>query len=71
MDENSVDFVKKFQDLAKEISGENNKAPASPSTDAAFPSLCNTEANSRSSDDSSSDNVIFKHILKQTSTNVS
>ena len=71
MDENSVDFVKKFQDLAKEISGENNKAPTSPASDTTFPPLCNTELNGRSSDDSNSDNGIFKQILKQSKTNVS
>ncbi|PFX34237.1 uncharacterized protein LOC111327389 isoform X2 [Stylophora pistillata] len=71
MDENSVDFVKKFQDLAKEISGENNKAPTSPASDTVFASSCNTELNGRSSDDSNSDNGIFKHILKQTKANFS
>lgn len=70
MDENSVDFVKKFQDLAKEMAGENNKTPASSSSSGPmFPALSNTEANSRSSDDSNSGSLNFKHILRQTNMN--
>ncbi|XP_078369487.1 uncharacterized protein LOC144653384 isoform X1 [Oculina patagonica] len=70
MDENSVDFVKKFQDLAKEMAGENNKTPTSSSSSGPlFPALSNTEANSRSSDDSNSGSLNFKHILRQTNMN--
>ena len=69
MDENSVDFVKKFQDLAKELAGENNKTPTSSSSGPTFPVLSNTETNSRSSDDSSSGSLNFKHILRQTNMN--
>lgn len=69
MDENSVDFVKKFQDLAKELAGENNKTPTSSSSGPTFPVLSNTETNSRSSDDSNSGSLNFKHILRQTNMN--
>lgn len=69
MDENSVDFVKKFQDLAKELAGENNKTPASSSSGPTFPALSNTETNSRSSHDSNSGSLNFKHILRQTNMN--
>ena len=69
MDENSVDFVKKFQDLAKELAGENDKTPASSSSGPTFPALSNTETNSRSSDDSNGGSLNFKHILRQTNMN--
>ena len=70
MDENSVDFVRKFQDLAKEVAAENNsKTSMSFSTSLTFPALASTEANSRSSDDSNSDTLNFRSILRQTNMN--
>lgn len=69
IDENSVDFVKKFQDLTKLVAGENNKTPTSSSSGPMFPVLSSTEANSRSSDDSNSGSLNFKHILQQTNMN--
>ena len=62
MDENSVDFVKKFQDLAKELAGENNKTPTSSSSGPTFPVVSNTETNNRSSDDSNSDKIGRAHV---------
>lgn len=70
MDENSVDFVKKFQDLAKEVAAENNsKAAASSSTSLIFPALLSPEPNRNSSDDSNSDSLSFRSILRQSNMN--
>lgn len=69
MDENSVDFVRKFQDLTKEIVGENS-SKATP-TELTFPSLTASEANSRSSDESNSDGLNFRSILRQHNVNSS
>ena len=70
MDENSVDFVRKFQDLAKEVAGENNsKETASSPASLTFPTLSSTEANSRSSEDSNSDSLNFRNILRRTNMN--
>ena len=70
MDENSVDFVRKFQDLAKEMAEENNsKTATSSSAELTFPSLTSTEVNNQSSDDSNSDSLNFRSILRQTNMN--
>ena len=70
MDENSVDFVKKFQDLAKEMAGENNsKVAVSSSASLTFPALLSTEASRHSSDDSNVDSLNFRNILRQTNMN--
>ena len=69
MDENSVDFVKKFQDLTKEIVGENSSKATL--TELTFPSLTSNEANSRSSDESNSDGLNFRSILRQHNVNSS
>lgn len=67
MDENSVDFVKKFQDLAKEMAGENNsKVAVSSSANLTFPALLSAEASRHSSDDSNGDSLNFRNILRQT-----
>ena len=69
MDENSVDFVKKFQDLTKEIVGENSSKTTP--TELTFPSLTPNETNSRSSDESNSDGLNFRSILRQHNVNSS
>jgi len=68
MDENSVDFVRRFQDLAKEMAAENNKEAASSSANLTFASL-SAETNRQSSDENSSDSLIFRSILLKTNMN--
>lgn len=68
MDENSVDFVRRFQDLAKEMAAENNKEAASSSANLTLASL-SAETNRQSSDENSSDSLIFRSILLKTNMN--
>ena len=70
MDENSVDFVRKFQDLAKEVAAENNSKNAmSSSASLTFASLLSTEASRHSSEDNTGHNLSFRSILQETNTN--
>ncbi|XP_068701709.1 protein cramped-like isoform X1 [Montipora foliosa] len=70
MDENSVDFVRKFQDLAKEVAAENNSKNAmSSSASLTFASLLSTEASRHSSEDNTGHNLSFRSILQETNVN--